>query len=558
MSASPLRPLPRPAGLAAALAGVLTSGLFAAPGDLRWSYDAAANLFSTPAFSAAGKLFVGTSKGTGDTGANRVLALTPGSTGATQLWSYSVNDWVDSAPALSPDGATVYVGSWNNSVYALNASNGALRWSYATASYVAASPAVASDGTVYVGSGDGSLYALRPTGSPQLKWSYLADGIIEASPAVGPDGEVVFATLGGTLTSLTPAGVLRWTVTLPVILGRDAGFKASPAIAPDGTIYIGSNNHVFYAFEGLTGELKWSFEALEEIDNTAAVTPDGRTIYFASRAGDFYALDEEGVLRWGKALGDVYYSSTTIDAAGNVYLPAYAGSGSTTLYAFAPDGTSLWSRTLPTVVDSSPVLAADGTLFVGGYNNRLYAIETGQAPANEGWPRFRRSLDQSARCLPGVAPAVTASPNGGVLLAGQPFELTAAASGTGPLTYIWKHNGVTLGDTLGPVLTRATSTTDDAGLYEVVVVNSFGGATSAAAALTVGGAPTADAGGLVWTLRRPALETVSVVERSEDLLAWTTTGVTSVVVQESEGVQTIEARATPPAAGRVFLRLREP
>lgn len=557
MQAPTLRHLLR-AALAAALAVVASSPLAAAPGDLRWSHNVSANLYSTPAFSAAGTLFVGTSKGTGDTGANRMLALSPGTSGATQLWSYSVTDWVDASPALSPDGATVYAASWNNSVYALNATTGALRWSFATANYVSASPAVASDGTIYIGSGDGSLYALRPTGTPRVKWSYLADGTIEASPAIGPDGEIVVATLGGTLTSLTPAGVPRWSVTLPLITGRDTRFKASPAIAPDGTVYIGSGDHFFYAFDGLTGELKWSFEALAEVDSTAAVTPDGETVYFATQAGEFYALDNEGVLRWGKALGDVYSSAPTIDATGNVYLPAYAGSGSTTVYAFAPDGTSLWSRSLPTVVDASPVLAADGTLYVGGYDNRLYALETGQTPATEGWPRFRRSADQAARALPGVAPALTASPAGGVLLAGQPFTLTAAATGTGPLTYIWKHNGVTLGDTLGPVLSRATSTTNDAGLYEVVVVNTFGGANSAAAALTIGGAASAGPGGLVWTIHRPTTASSATVERSEDLAAWSGGGVSTTVIGESDGVQTLQATTPLPTGGRVFLRLREP
>lgn len=536
----------------------LAATLHAAPGDLRWSHDVAANLYSTPASSASGVLFVGTGQGTGDTGANRLLALTPGASGATQLWSYTVNDWIDASPALSPDGTTVYFGCWNNSVYALNTANGAVRWTYATASYIASSPAVAADGTIYVGSGDGSLYALRPTGTPRVKWSYLADGIIEASPAIGPDGEVVLATLGGTLTSLTPNGTVRWSVTLPLLTGRDTRFKASPAIAPDGTVYIGSGDYFFYAFDGQTGELKWSFEALEEIDSTAAVTPDGETIYFASRGGDFYALDDEGVLRWGKALGDVYFSSTTLDAAGNVYLPAFSGSGSTTLHAFAPDGTSLWSTTLPTIVDASPVIAANGTLYLGGYNNRLYAIETGATPQTEGWPRFRRSSDQAARTPPGIAPAVISSPTGGVLLAGQTLTLTAAASGTGPLTYVWKRNGVILGDTLGPVLTLPAATLADAGLYEVSVLNTFGGASTTPASLAIGGPLTTTPAGLAWTFARPASPTPATVERSEDLATWASTGVTTTLATEAEGVQTLQATTPLPAGGRVFLRLRTP
>ena len=54
----------------------------------------------------------------------------------------------------------MYVGSYDNNVYALNASTGALLWKYTTANNVESSPAVAN-GVVYVGSGDGNLYAFH-------------------------------------------------------------------------------------------------------------------------------------------------------------------------------------------------------------------------------------------------------------------------------------------------------------------------------------------------------------------------------------------------------------
>jgi len=52
----------------------------------------------------------------------------------------------------------VYVGSYDQNVYALNASTGSLLWKYTTNSDVPSSPAVAN-GMVYVGSDDGNLYA---------------------------------------------------------------------------------------------------------------------------------------------------------------------------------------------------------------------------------------------------------------------------------------------------------------------------------------------------------------------------------------------------------------
>ena len=54
----------------------------------------------------------------------------------------------------------VYVGSEDNKIYALNASNGELLWSYTTGDIVISRPAVAK-GVVYVGSWDGKFYALN-------------------------------------------------------------------------------------------------------------------------------------------------------------------------------------------------------------------------------------------------------------------------------------------------------------------------------------------------------------------------------------------------------------
>jgi len=69
---------------------------------------------------------------------------------------------VDSSPAVSPDGSTVFVGSDDKKVYALIATTGAQRWAFATGGAVRSSPAVSPDGaTVFVSSYDAQVYALN-------------------------------------------------------------------------------------------------------------------------------------------------------------------------------------------------------------------------------------------------------------------------------------------------------------------------------------------------------------------------------------------------------------
>ena len=71
------------------------------------------------------------------------------------LWSYQTGFNVRSSPAVA-DGK-VFVGSSDNKVYCLDASDGSLIWTYQTGGDVRSSPAVA-DGKVFVGSRDDKIY----------------------------------------------------------------------------------------------------------------------------------------------------------------------------------------------------------------------------------------------------------------------------------------------------------------------------------------------------------------------------------------------------------------
>jgi len=76
-------------------------------------------------------------------------------------WATAGLDEITSAPAVSKEG-TIYIGSNNNYLYALNP-DGTLRWKFETGDGIFASPRISRDGTVYVGSWDGCLYALGGT-----------------------------------------------------------------------------------------------------------------------------------------------------------------------------------------------------------------------------------------------------------------------------------------------------------------------------------------------------------------------------------------------------------
>ena len=78
---------------------------------------------------------------------------------------------MSSSPAIGSDG-TVYVGSFDNKLYAINGKTGVKLWEFETGGDVHSSPAIGPDGTVYVGSQDGKLYAFRTNskGPAESSW----------------------------------------------------------------------------------------------------------------------------------------------------------------------------------------------------------------------------------------------------------------------------------------------------------------------------------------------------------------------------------------------------
>ncbi|MGH9280748.1 MAG: PQQ-binding-like beta-propeller repeat protein, partial [Acidimicrobiales bacterium] len=86
-------------------------------------------------------------------------AIGPSTVGSlAPVWAAPTGDQVSSSPAVA--NGTVYVGSDDTRLYAMNAATGQILWSTITGGSVRSSPAVAN-GTVYVGSDDTRLYAMN-------------------------------------------------------------------------------------------------------------------------------------------------------------------------------------------------------------------------------------------------------------------------------------------------------------------------------------------------------------------------------------------------------------
>jgi outer membrane protein assembly factor BamB len=223
---------------------------------------------------------------------------------------------------------------------------------------------------------------LCPAQSTTNLWAFhLADFDCSSSPAVATDGTIYVGNFTGDLFALTPDGKLKWKFK------AGAEIKSSPAIADDGTIYFGSRDWKLYAVTP-AGTLKWTFTTGGWVDSSPAIATDG-TIYFGSWDTNFYALNPDGSLKWKFASDGIIDSSPAVGAEGTIYF----GSHDKNFYSLSPEGKMRWKYSTPGQITSSPAIGQDGGLYFTSTDGNLYALK---ADGTEKWAARMGSATESS------------------------------------------------------------------------------------------------------------------------------------------------------------------
>lgn len=282
---------------------------------------------------------------------------------------------------------------------------------FVTYSSAAISPV---DSTIYVGVETprqaGRIVAVTPQGAP--RWASnrgLLPKPVDSSPAVGPDGTVYVGCVDGNLYALNgQTGEQKWA-------RQTGGFvTSSPAIGTDGTIYVGSALGLtagrLTAFSA-DGSVLWSFETQGVVDSSPAVAGDG-TVYVGCDDRHLYAITPQGNEKWRYLTSGRIFSSPAIGADGTIYV----GSADQKLYAITPEGALKWSFFSNGDIQSSPAIAADGTIYFGA-DVHLYALNP------DGPDDFREKWKSDVRTTLASSPAVRA--DGTILVGGDDGKLRA-------------------------------------------------------------------------------------------------------------------------------------
>jgi outer membrane protein assembly factor BamB len=235
----------------------------------------------------------------------------------------------------------------------------------------------AYDGTVYVAMG-GSAVPVHIDG----KGAELSTSVGGYFFSFAQDG-TLYAVLSHELEAYSHDRSTKWTQV------NDAG--GEPALASDGTIYVGGNG-VFTAVNP-DGTGKWSFSLKGHMIASPAIATDG-TVYFGGDDSNLYALDPNGRVKWEFATRGEIHSTPALAKNGTVYL----GGTDNNLYAIGSDGILKWKFVTGGQV-FSPTIGDDGTIYFQNGEGKLFAIQ--DTESNGGldgqWPKRGAGSRNTAR-----------------------------------------------------------------------------------------------------------------------------------------------------------------
>jgi len=283
------------------------TGVYEFPGaatfhKVKWQFHSAGQILSSPVI-AANTVFFGSN--------DHHLHALDLSTGA-EKWKFKTGGRIPSSPAFA--NGVVFFLSYDANLYAVDAAGGTLKWKFATGGerrfaarhlhgmepaaesmpdpfdFYLSSPVVA-DGIVYFGSSDTNVYALdAATGA--LKWKFKTGDVVHSSPAL-TDGTLFIGSWDTYLYALDArTGREKWRFKT----GEDheiynqVGIQASPAVA-GGMVYFGCRDSNFYALDANTGKQVWTFNNKGSwVINSPAVR-DGKVYFATSDTGLLQALE---------------------------------------------------------------------------------------------------------------------------------------------------------------------------------------------------------------------------------------------------------------------------
>ena len=362
----------------------MAPALFTGQGGVRWRVQTGGMVRSTPAVTAT-RVYAGSGDG---------FLYAVSRTDGTVAWRFDAGNPVHASPAVA--GGLVVAATLAGRIFAIDENTGTLRWSRSSGpplplntrpaggwDILVSSPTVVGD-TVFIGSPDGNLYALDLASGDQI-WQAATGGRIRATPSVSGDLVVVGSWNGRVYAFDRRTGAERWVHrTVGDTLdskkfGYDRQAIQSSAAIANGDLFFGSRDDGVYALDLATGQRKWRVSHGGSWVVGSPAVAGGRVYAGSSDAHFIQALDA--------ASGRELWHHPT--AANVLASPVLAGN-SLVIGTYRTDapigelrvldpatGDERWKLRLDGSIVSTPVVAGNA-IYVGTDGGSIYAITESQ------------------------------------------------------------------------------------------------------------------------------------------------------------------------------------
>lgn len=252
-------------------------------------------------------------------------------------------------------------------------------------------------------------------GYGSIKWMLPTDRIGWCSPAIGPDGTVYIGDNGGSLYAildLDTAYSFKWE---PQKIDEDLG-ESCPTLTKDGSrLYIGSNTRPanMYCVDTENGKVRWKYTLARNktlfgggLISSPALSHDEKTIYFGS--GPWDSDLEVGPTTW---LDDRFFALE--DRGDSCHVKwIFKADDPTDAVRFSFFG--------------NPVIDQEGFIYIGSFGGYFYKLRDGGDHCEVIWKyAFKRSVETSHTVYQEVWGSPTLGPDGTVYITTNDWRLHA-------------------------------------------------------------------------------------------------------------------------------------
>lgn len=331
---------------------------------------------SNPVFSPDGKtMYIPTSTPAGHLFAIDVVS-------GEFKWVFAISQITYGGGALvAPDG-TIYQCVRNatiNNVYAINP-NGTQKWAVKLDAAIGAFPALSADGVLYCLTNKSTLYALDAS-SGAIKWQQSLDGATGSAVAIDKAGNV-YAGTSAAIYSFKSNKEQNWKLE-EVNVTEQATFALK-----DQVLYATLKNGGLVAVDMANGTKKWTYPTTKG-DAYFPIADKNGNVYFTEKGSQtVHAVNASGSKIWEKNVGNnLNYSGGALSTDGILYIGTQ--SNNKVLGLDITNGNIVFEETVGQQVMAAVSIGPDRRLYCGtiGSNNigSIKAFAVNKTLATDSW-----------------------------------------------------------------------------------------------------------------------------------------------------------------------------